>query len=176
MYGRRLNLMVNGMVDQLAEARSSEFAQWVAPHLDVMRRLASVMAGGIDPDDIVQEALIHAWKKRTSFDPSRGSARTWLLAITADQARRLRSRWRTWELGDPSTSAAAGGDVTADLDLRQAISALSARQRQAVLLVYYVDLSVAEAARTMNCSKGTVKSTLSDARARLAQLLEDGND
>jgi DNA-directed RNA polymerase specialized sigma24 family protein len=138
--------MVDGMVDLLAELRSSEFDEWVGPHLDVMRRLAAVTAAGIDPDDIVQEALIRAWKKRSSFDPARGSARTWLLALTAD------------------------------LDLRRAIAGLSARQRQAVLLVYYVDLSVAEAARTMNCSEGTVKSTLSDARARLAKLLEDGND
>lgn len=168
--------MVNGMVDQLAEVRSSEFDQWVAPHLDVMRRLAAVTASGIDPDDIVQEALIRAWKKRSSFDPARGSARSWLLALTADQARRLRSRWRIWELSDPLSSTADRGDVAADLDLRQAITALSARQRQAVLLVYYVDLSVAEAARTMKCSEGTVKSTLSDARTRLAQLLEDRND
>jgi RNA polymerase sigma factor (sigma-70 family) len=165
--------MVDGTVDLLAELRTPEFDEWVAPHLDVMRRLAAVTAAGIDPDDIVQEALIRAWKKRSSFEPARGSARTWLLALTADQARRLRSRWRTWELSDASTSVAAGGDVTADLDLRRAIAALSPRLRQAVLLV---DLSVAEAARTMNCSEGTVKSTLSDARARLAPLLEDGND
>ena len=168
--------MVDGMVDLLAEVRSSEFDRWVAPHLDVMRRLAAVTAVGIDPDDVVQEALIRAWRKRSSFDSARGSARTWLLALTADQARRFRTRWRIWELGDPVNGAAAGGDVTADLDLRRAIAALSRRQRQAVLLVYYVDLSVTDAARTMQCSEGTVKSTLSDARARLAQLLEDGND
>jgi RNA polymerase sigma-70 factor (ECF subfamily) len=162
------------MVDRLVAVRSSEFDQWVAPHLDVMRRLAAVSAAGIDPDDIVQEALIRAWKKRSSFDPARGSARTWLLALTADQARRLRTRWRIWDLGDPT--ATAGADVTADLDLRRAIAALSPRQRQAVLLVYYVDLSVAEAARTMGCSEGTVKSTLSDARTRLARLLEDCDD
>jgi RNA polymerase sigma-70 factor (ECF subfamily) len=167
-------LMADGMVDQLEELRPSEFDQWVAPHLDVMRRLAAVSAPRIDPDDIVQEALIRAWKKRSSFDPARGSARTWLLAVTADQARRLRTRWRIWELGDPT--AIPGADVTADLDLRRAIAALPRRQRQAVMLVYYVDLSVAEAARSMQCSEGTVKSTLSDARARLAQLLEDRDD
>jgi RNA polymerase sigma-70 factor, ECF subfamily len=168
--------MVGGVVDRLAEVRSSEFDEWVGPHLQVMRRLAAVTAAGLDPDDVVQEALIRAWKKRSSFDPARGSARTWLLALTADQARRLRTRRRTWELGDPAIDVAAGVDTTADLDLRRAIAALPPRQRQAVLLVYYVDLSVAEAARTMGCSDGTVKSTLSDARARLAQLLEDGDD
>lgn len=168
--------MADGTVDQLAPARSSEFDEWVGPHLDVMRRLAAVTAGGIDPDDVVQEALIRAWKKRSTFDPARGSARTWLLALTADQARRLRTRWRIWELGDLATAAVAWTELAVDLDLRRAIATLSARQRQAVLLVYYVDLSVAEAARTMGCSEGTVKSTLSDARARLALLLEDGND
>ena len=58
------------------------------------------------------------------------------------------------------------------LDVAAAISKLSPRQRLAVDCFYFVGLSVDETARVMGCSEGTVKSTLSDARARLKGMLE----
>ena len=66
---------------------------------------------------------------------------------------------------------AATSDV--DVALEQAVSRLSRRQREAVGLHYYAGLSVAETAAVMRCSAGTVKSTLSDARARLRDLLQE---
>ena len=39
-------------------------------------------------------------------------------------------------------------------------------------LYYFLGLPVAEAAAVMNCSEGTVKSTLADARAKLRPVLE----
>jgi hypothetical protein len=60
-----------------------------------MRWLAAVTAPSVDPDDVVQEALIRAWTKHSSLDPARGSVRTWLLALTVDQAKRL----KTWRRG-----------------------------------------------------------------------------
>jgi RNA polymerase sigma factor (sigma-70 family) len=151
---------------------TAEFGDWVGPHLAVMRWLASVRAVGVDPEDVVQESLLRAWRKRASFDPSRGSARSWLLAVTADQARRARRQLRgpdPLELWNQSISYL---DAPADIDLRRAVAALAPRQREAVVLVYYVDLSIDEAAELMGCATGTLKSTLSDARKRLALLLE----
>jgi RNA polymerase sigma-70 factor (ECF subfamily) len=68
--------------------------------------------------------------------------------------------------------AAAGVDVTPDIDLERAVGRLAPRQRLVVDLHYYVGLDVAETAIVMGCSEGTVKSTLSDARARLRTMLE----
>jgi RNA polymerase sigma-70 factor (ECF subfamily) len=62
------------------------------------------------------------------------------------------------------------------LDLRDAVRALPRRQREAVLLHYYVGLPIAEVAALMRCAEGTVKSTLSDARANLAKALGDHDD
>lgn len=63
-------------------------AAWVRPHVPAMARLAARLAGGADRDDIVQEALARAWVKRRQFDGAKGAPSAWLLAITADQARK----------------------------------------------------------------------------------------
>jgi RNA polymerase sigma-70 factor (ECF subfamily) len=155
-----------------APDRAADFADWVGPEVERMARLAARLAPAADRDDIVQEALVRAWQKRRQYDPARGSPAAWLLAITADRARRARSRRRP-------TSAPALGEVpsrvrSADdrVDVEFAVGRLAPRQRLAVDCFYFVGLSVAETAAVMRCSEGTVKSTLADARRVLRPLLE----
>jgi RNA polymerase sigma-70 factor (ECF subfamily) len=149
---------------------TDDFAEWVRPHLPAMSRLAARLAPGCDRDDIVQEALVRAWRKRRLFDPDRGTASAWLLALTADRARRARTRQPVvLELTDVAGAPARDDAV---LDLGRALDRLSPRQRLAVDCVYFAGLSVAETAAVMKCADGTVKSTLSDARARLRTALE----
>lgn len=148
-----------------------DFGAWVAPHLVAMSRLAARLAPDADRDDVVQDALTRAWRRRSTYDDSRGSVQTWLLAIVADRARRARTRRRdTVALVD---SAQALGVRDEDLDLEVAIRGLPPRQRLAVALHYFVGLPVAECATVMGCAEGTVKSTLFDARARLREELGD---
>lgn len=53
------------------------------------------------------------------------------------------------------------------------VGTLPIRQRAAIVLRYVVDLSEAEVAEVMGVSRGTVASTLSDARRRLGAILSD---
>jgi RNA polymerase sigma factor (sigma-70 family) len=168
-----------GRSGDLQGTAAAEFAAWAGPSLVAMGRLARRLAPHADPDDIAQDALTRAWQKRSQFDPERGTPTTWLLAITADQARSSR-RTRTRqlrlvdasaELPDPPTT-----DTLADVDLERAVEQLAERQQLAVELHYFVGLSVDETAAVMACSTGTVKSTLFDARTRLRALLGDDDD
>ena len=136
-----------------------------------MSLLAARLSSDLERDDVVQEALIRAWAKRAQFDPARGTPAAWLLAITADRARRVRRDRR------PLIGFLAGRvrPIDDELDLASAVARLSKRQRLAVDCFYFVGLGVAETAAVMGCSEGTVKSTLSDARTRLRDLLE-GHD
>jgi RNA polymerase sigma-70 factor (ECF subfamily) len=110
--------------------------------------------------------------KRHQYDGTRGAPSSWLLAITADQSRKAARRLRPVAELEDHDVVAARADVDARLDVDQALTTLSARQRLAVDCYYFADLSIADTASVMGCSEGTVKSTLSDARARLRSLLE----
>jgi RNA polymerase sigma-70 factor (ECF subfamily) len=162
-------------VDPVPQAAAS-FATWVGPSLLAMTRLARRLAPHADSDDVVQDALTRAWQKRAQFDPARGSATSWLLAITADQARAARRRSvRRLQLIDEHADLpeAITEHSAADIDLDRAIARLPDRQQLAVQLHYFVGLSVEETAAAMSCAVGTVKSTLFDARTRLRQSLGD---
>jgi RNA polymerase sigma factor (sigma-70 family) len=155
-------------------ASREDFARWVQPHLTVMTRYAGRQVSPVDRDDVVQEALIRAWQRWSTYDDSRGAPVAWLLGILADRCRRHRTRrpvGAVVELVEPAAAASPH-----DLDLERAISELGRRQRQAVDLYYFVGLDVATVAEVMDCAPGTVKATLHQARARLRELLGDDDD
>lgn len=145
------------------------FAEFLTPHWADMARLARRFAPSGQWEDALQDALSDAWRKRASFDPTRGSARNWLLAIVADQAYKGRRRLRPAE--EFFDDAAPLTDQDVDLDLRHAVARLTRRQRLAVTLHYHLGMPVMDAAVIMGCAPGTVKSTLSDARASLRRML-----
>ena len=160
------------MDDAIGRRRDTpaDFAAWVEPELPKMSRLAARLAPNGDPDDVVQEALVRAWRRRDQYDDRRGTAAVWLLAITADQARRARRTRRPSSLvGDVRVPSASADDR---VDVEAAVARLPRRQKLAVDCFYFVGLSVSETAAVMRCSEGTVKSTLFDARKRLRPLLE----
>ena len=152
-----------------------EFAGWVEPHLVAMSRFAGRLVPEADRDDLVQEALVRAWRRWSTYDAARGAPLVWLLAIVADQGRRhrVRSPVPSLQLHDADGRGALN---EADVDLERAIARLSTRQREAVDLYYFVDLDIATIAEVMRCASGTVKATLHQARARLRDLLGDPDD
>jgi RNA polymerase sigma-70 factor (ECF subfamily) len=154
-------------VQELSDDVAS-FYSAVAPHIDKMRRLAARLGGIDNRDDVVQDALLQAWRARGQFDRNKGTLSAWLLAITAHQATKIRRRLRL--LFPPAAQPEPGVDDA--IDVRAAVARLAHRERLAVDCFYFADLSIAETAAVMGCSEGTVKSTLSSARERLRGLLE----
>lgn len=155
------------------------FAAWVSPHVGALAALAAREVGSADADDVVQEALLRAWRRRETYQPDRGTSRAWLVAIVLDQARRFRSRTRrAHPLGlsrgtTPDATAALDGRVAADVDLDRAIAHLPRRQRQVVTLYYLTGLSVDAVATVLGIAAGSVKSHLHDARTALRARLEE---
>ncbi len=63
--------------------------------------------------------------------------------------------------------------VVDHVDVQRALAALSPRERACVVLRHFEDLPVREVAEALRLSEGAVKRYLSDARARLGELLAD---
>jgi RNA polymerase sigma-70 factor (ECF subfamily) len=150
-------------------ADPSTFASTVQARLPDMVRLAARIAPGASPDDVVQEALIRAWRYRNKYDPRLGTLWGWLMGIVVNEARRAVGRRRpivAFSASEPPSSEEKG-------DIEAAVRRLPPRQRLSVECFYYADLSITETAAVMRCSEGTVKSTLADARNRLRLMLAD---
>lgn len=152
-----------------------EFEAELAKSLRPMFRFAASLVGLDDAEDVVQDALVRAWAKRAQFDPRRGTVESWVLGIVADQARQrwrhprtlFRSRVELIQVTDVEPA------MIANADLRHAVTALPSRQRETLLLFYWVDLPIERIAELMHCSPGTVKSTLHDARQSVGRKLGD---
>lgn len=104
-----------------------------------------------------------AWAFRVGFNLARS------------RLRRLGAERRAHARSGPAPSEAAAVDVAATVAVQRALSHLPPRQRQAVVLRYYADLSIDEVGRAMGCRPGTVKAHLHQALAalRLAGLADE---
>lgn len=146
---------------------AAAFSDFVHSQLPGLVRLAARISPNTAPDDVVQEALIRAWRYRGSYNARLGAVSTWLMTIVANEARRAHRR----PVPLPVRPANARSPVEDRLDVEAAVKRLPPRQRLAVDCFYYADLSISETASVMGCSEGTVKSTLADARERLRGIL-----
>jgi RNA polymerase sigma-70 factor (ECF subfamily) len=133
-------------------------------------------------EDAVQEALLRAWE-RSERGEQIDSLPAWVTTVSLNLARSglrrvLAERRARARLGGTSSGELEEADR---LDLERALAALPRRQREAVVLRYYLGMDTREVARVLRVGEGTVKSTLFRARAALARALgvpetEEAND
>jgi RNA polymerase sigma-70 factor (sigma-E family) len=157
------------------EAGFREFARERALPL---RRTAFLLCGDWHlAEDLVQVALIklhRVWPKVTRTGPVDNYARQVLLRCWLDERRRpwRRNERRDGVVPDEPRSDPADAGITGDL--LRALAEVPPRQRAAVVLRYCADLPVADVAKTLRCSEGTVRSQaargLEALRAALTRL------
>jgi RNA polymerase sigma-70 factor (ECF subfamily) len=115
-------------------------------------------------EDVVQEALVRAWRHPDSLVNGKGSVRGWLLTvirnIVIDQIRARNARAQ--EVSDAPMHAAVAEDhserVLNAMVVVDALSRLSAEHREVLDQVYLQGNSVAETAQALGVPPGTVKS------------------
>ena len=161
-----------------AEARFSEF---VAARQQALLRTAYLLTSEIhSAEDLVQISLAKAylaWDKLR--DPRAVEAYVRKIMVN-EHTSWWRRAWRRKELStDDLPETPTVRDDPTDFERQDAmwelVQTLPPRQRAAVVLRYYEDLSEAETARVLGCSVGTVKSQTSRALATLRTRMADEN-
>jgi len=151
------------------------YEDFLQARLHALLRYAAILTG--DPhqaEDVVQEVLVRAsrrWRAISRMD-----------APEAYLKRMITNEYLSWRRRRSSTEVATGHDVLAslagasadhatacdDLDaLRAGVALLPRKQRAALTLRYYEDLSYAEIGAHLGCSEGTARSHVSRALTAL---------
>lgn len=160
--------------------RDADFTEYVKRRTPWLRRVAFLLCRDWHrADDLVQSAFLKLylnWDRARRADNFDAYVRAILVNLYLNEQRSpwwrqitLRREQREETAADP---AAPGADPAGELDLITALGAVPARQRAAIVLRYYCDLSVDETAALLACSPGTVKSQCSRGLAALRLALE----
>jgi RNA polymerase sigma-70 factor, ECF subfamily len=164
--------------DALAEA----YRRHASPVLSLALRLTRNQALA---EEVVQEVFVRLWQRASSFDPERGSLRTFLLShshgrsvdlIRSESSRRMR------EDNESRLVAEAGPSLEEEVvemrmaeQVRKALADLHPSERRAIELAYFGGHSYREVAELLSEPEGTVKSRIRSGLKRLkGSLTADG--
>jgi RNA polymerase sigma-70 factor (ECF subfamily) len=137
-----------------------------------------------DAEDVVEETFWQAWRKASSYEPSKGAVSTWLLTIGRRKALdRIRAKKRQKEepierdqsFADlPSTANDPSQDVEGKElrdQVRNALRELPDEQREVLELGYFKGMSQSEIAEATGQPLGTVKTRMRLAMQKLREPL-----
>jgi RNA polymerase sigma-70 factor (ECF subfamily) len=146
-----------------------------------------ILGSRSEAEEVVQDAFMDVWTRATRYDPSRGSARTWVLSIARNRAiDRLRSRGVAARAVDGARAQAEVApspgatplETAVERQARERIQAalleLPPEQRQVLELGYFEGFSQSEIADQLREPLGTVKSRVRAALDKLARALSEG--
>lgn len=134
-----------------------------------------------EAEEVVQDTLVLAWRKRHTYDPKRGSERAWLFGILRNVAS---SRHRKNERGlhvvrplvssDRITHRSEEEDIQLDAaEVADAMASLSAEHKAVIVGAYFRGQRVHTIAKELGIPEGTVKSRLYYGLRTLRLALEE---
>ncbi|MCR5684965.1 MAG: sigma-70 family RNA polymerase sigma factor [Lachnospiraceae bacterium] len=148
---------------------------------DVLRTAYSYVKDRTAAEDCFQETFIKAYRNLDRFR-GESSVKTWLIRITVNVCKDyLKSSYQRHvvPMMDFEEDAIISDNDFEEVEnedrnetIRRAVEALPQHYREAVMCVYYNEMSLAEAAKVLGVPEGTVKSRLARARDQLKNLLE----
>lgn len=157
--------------------REASVTRLFESHAAQLIRLASLLGAAEDAEDVVAEAfcdLHRRWNKLRDVDAAPAYLRASVCNLARMRVRHLQVKRRNVPV-PLAPVASAEAEVLLREDQREvvaALRALPARQREALVLRYWLDLKEAEVAATMGISPGSVKVHTSRGMAALTRALE----
>jgi RNA polymerase sigma-70 factor (ECF subfamily) len=134
-------------------------------------------------EEVAQEVLTEVWRKADHFDPTKGNVSAWVSTLTRRRSvDRVRSEQASRNRDDRIARRSQERDVDVVADevetrlehwqVRNALSTLSDRQREAIELAYFGGHTYRDVAQVLGIPEGTAKSRLRDGLLRLREALD----
>ena len=172
------------LVRRIGEGDAHAVEALVARKLPRMTALAYRLLGDRgEAEDVVQEVFVRVWRGAATWRPGAAKFDTWMhrvaLNLCTDRLRKRRESAlpQDWDAPDPTPNAEATLTARAESDaVERALASLAPRQREALVLTYYQELSNQEAAALMGIGVDALESLLARGRRALKLRLEQGHD
>lgn len=128
--------------------------------------------------DVVQEALLRAWRNPEVLEQGGSAARAWLYTVARnvviDERRSARARWEVGAGWVPERVRSDPSDAALDAWLvADVLTQLTPEHRTVIVRAYYMGQSVAELAALLGVPEGTVRSRLHYGLRALRLALEE---
>ncbi|WP_409478089.1 RNA polymerase sigma factor [Pseudobdellovibrio sp. HCB154] len=168
------------LVEEVRNGQRASFSELVKRHQKGLLRLSMRFVKDLDiAQDVVQESFIKTYEKLNSFE-GRSSFKSWLYQITVNTARnKLRedrydySDIEDVQLGiDPQAEKSLVHRAVGEI-LNTEVEKLPFKQKTALVLRVYEDMSFSEIAEVMECPYDTAKANYRHALLKLKEVFED---
>ena len=167
------------LIDEVRGGQRASFSELVKRHQRGLLRLCMRFMKDLDiSQDVVQEAFIKAFEKLHLFE-GRASFKSWLYQIAVNTARnKLReSRYDYSNIDDVQLSVSATAEkglvhsAVSEI-IQEQVDRLPFKQKTALVLRVYEDMSFAEIAEVMECPYDTAKANYRHALMKLREAFE----
>lgn len=171
------------LVEETKQGNRRSFSELVKRHQKNLLRLSLRFVKSVDlAEDIVQDSFIKAYEKLHSFE-GRASFKSWLFQIGVNTARnRLRETKRdTTEIDKVQVAVFAVAESNlvhsaVAAMIQEEVEKLPFKQKTALVLRVYEDMSFKEIADIMDCPYDTAKANYRHALLKLKEIFESKND
>lgn len=170
------------LVESVRAGDKAAFSELVRRHQKALLRMVMRFTHDLEvAEEVVQDAFIKAYEKIAGFE-GRSSFKSWLYQIAINTAKNTIRSGREQNMGidnlEVSVQASQeGGMVRRDISkfLQAQIDELPARQRTAVVLRIYEDLSFQEIAEMMECPCDTAKANFRHGLLKIREAFKDSD-
>ncbi|OLP62463.1 RNA polymerase sigma-70 factor [Xaviernesmea oryzae] len=171
------------LMQAVAAGEPAAMQMLVARKLPRLLALAVRMLGDrVEAEDVAQETFLRIWRHAGSFRGERARLDTWAHRIALNLCYDRLRRRREQPMAEPPDAIdpalrpdEALSEACSARRVERALQALAPRQREAIVLVYYQDMTNRQAAELMDVSVDALESLLSRGRRALAAILK-GDD
>jgi len=168
------------LIEKSKNGNHEAFERLMSDHLKIIYNyISSHISTTEDIKDIVQETMLAAWKSIKKYD-GKASFRTWVIGITR---RKIADYYRTLykntsvSLSEIEDFWAAENEFDSIVDsvaVEKSMTALGKIEKEIVFLVFNAQLSYSEISEIMHIPVGTIKSKMSNIKAKIRKQLNGG--